>query len=176
MTLRSRRRERILRRCNERRAGHHVRVAESQKERVDRELIELLNELRVALPGVQVLFAFLLAIPFASHFDRVTDFERDVYFVALLAAVLSSGLLIAPSAYHRLLFRQAEKERLLLHANRLAIAGLTALAVSLLASILLVSEFLFGGVTASIVTSIGGLAIALLWYALPLRLRVSRES
>jgi hypothetical protein len=150
-------------------------VAETEKERVDRELIELLNELRVALPGVQVMFAFLLTIPFATRFGRVSDFQRDVYFVALLAAVLSSGLLIAPSAYHRLLFRQAEKERLLVHGNRLAIAGLTALAVSLLASIPLVSEFLFGAVTAGIVTGIGGVAIALLWYALPLRLRVSRE-
>ena len=77
-------------------------MAESEKEGVDRELIELLDELRVALPGVQVLFAFLLTIPFSG------GFERDVYFVALLAAVLSSGLLIAPSAYHRLLFRQAD--------------------------------------------------------------------
>jgi Family of unknown function (DUF6328) len=151
-------------------------MSESQKERVDRELIELLNELRVALPGVQVLFAFLLAIPFAAKFDRTSDFERDVYFVALLAAVISSALLIAPSAYHRLLFRQAEKERLLLHANRLAVAGLTTLAIALLASILLVSEFLFGTVTAGIVTGIGGVTVAVLWYALPLRLRLTEES
>jgi hypothetical protein len=150
-------------------------VAESEKERFDRELIELLNELRVALPGVQVLFAFLLTIPFAGRFARTTDFQRDMYFVALLAAVMSSVLLIAPSAYHRVLFRQAEKERLLVHANRLAIAGLTALAVALLASILLVSDFLFGALTAGIVTGIGGLMIAILWYAIPIRLRLSRE-
>jgi hypothetical protein len=150
-------------------------VAESQKERVDRELIELLNELRVALPGVQVLFAFLLTIPFTARFERVTEFERNIYFVALLAAVLSSALLIAPSAYHRLLFRQPEKEQLLLQSNRLAIAGLTMLAIALLASILLVSDYLFGAVTAGIVTGVGGLAVAVLWYAAPLRLRLSRE-
>jgi hypothetical protein len=148
-------------------------VSESEKERVDRELIELLNELRVALPGVQVLFAFLLTIPFSQRFANATDFERDVYFVALLSAVISSALLIAPSAYHRLLFRQAEKERLLFHANRLAIAGLTSLAVSLLASVLLVSEYLFGFVTAGIVTGVGAVLIAVIWYAVPLRLRLS---
>jgi hypothetical protein len=147
-------------------------MTESRKERVDRELIELLNELRVALPGVQVLFAFLLSIPFANRFARVDDFQRDVYFVALLSAMLSSGLLIAPSAYHRLLFRQSEKERILMHANLLAIAGLTALAVSLLACILLVSDFLFGRTTAWVVTGLGGATISTLWYALPLRLRV----
>jgi hypothetical protein len=81
-------------------------MAESEKERVDRELIELLNELRVALPGVQVLFAFLLTIPFARGFPGTTRAERDVYFVALVSAVVSTVLLMAPSAYHRILFRQ----------------------------------------------------------------------
>jgi hypothetical protein len=175
MPSRSPRGLRILR-CRCGRGGHEARVAESRKERVDRELIELLNELRVALPGVQVLFAFLLTIPFSSRFGRATAFQRDIYFVALLAAVLSSSLLIAPSAYHRLLFRHPDKERLLLHANRLAIGGLSALAVALLASILLVSDFLFGAVTAGVVTGLGTLTVAGLWYALPLRVRLSRGS
>ena len=93
------------------------------KEDLDRELIELLNELRVALPGVQVLFAFLLAVPFANGWTRVTDLQRDVFFVAFLAAATSTILLIAPSAHHRLRWREGDKERILQRANDLAIAG-----------------------------------------------------
>jgi hypothetical protein len=146
--------------------------AESEKQRIDRELIELLNELRVALPGVQVLFAFLLTIPFSRGFPDTTDFERDVYFVALLAAVVSTALLIAPGAYHRILFRQHDKERLLQHANRLALAGLASLAVSLLSSVLLVSHYLFGSLTAAVATVIGAALIGTLWYGVPLWLRL----
>src|SRR6059058_4200036 len=90
---------------------------ESRHERVNRELIELLNELRVALPGVQVLFAFLLTVPFTQRFGKTTEIERDIYFVTLILAALSSVLLIAPSSQHRLLFRKRDKERLLLRAN-----------------------------------------------------------
>src|SRR6187399_1338300 len=85
---------------------------EGKSERIDRELIELLNELRVALPGVQVLFAFLLAVPFAQGWTHTTTFQRDLYFGTLLATALSSALLIAPSAYHRINFRLRDKERL----------------------------------------------------------------
>ena len=87
---------------------------ESTSERIDRELIELLNELRVALPGVQVLFAFLLAVPFAQRFGTVTSFQRGLFFAVLMCTAVSSILLIAPSAYHRLHFRQHNKEELLL--------------------------------------------------------------
>src|SRR5438309_6046704 len=97
---------------------------ESQKERRDRELIELLNELRVALPGVQVLFAFLLIVPFSNGFPRMTSLQRDVYFVAFLCALVSAVLLIAPSIHHRLRFRAQYKEQLLLRANRLTIVGM----------------------------------------------------
>ena len=145
---------------------------ENEKQRIDRELIELLNELRVALPGVQVLFAFLLTIPFARGFPQTTHLQRDVYFVALLAAVLSTALLIAPSAYHRILFRQAEKERLLSHANRLALAGLASLAVSLLASVFLVTDFLFGSVATVIVVVMGAAVLVLLWSAIPVWIRL----
>src|SRR5213595_3851650 len=96
---------------------------ETPKERADRELIELLNELRVALPGVQVLFAFLLAVPFANGWTRVTDLQRDVFFVAFLATAAASILLIAPSSYHRLRWREGDKEHMLVTSNRLAIAG-----------------------------------------------------
>src|SRR5437764_5244862 len=90
---------------------------ETRHERIDRELIELLNELRVALPGVQVLFAFLLTVPFTQRFGHTTAIERDIYFVTLILAALSCVLLIAPSSQHRLLFRKRDKEALLLRSN-----------------------------------------------------------
>src|SRR5437762_4910954 len=97
---------------------------ETPKERHDRELIELLNELRVALPGVQVLFAFLLAVPFANSFPKLSAVDRDVFFAAFVAAALSTVLLIAPSSYHRLRWRQHDKERMLVISNALTISGL----------------------------------------------------
>jgi membrane associated rhomboid family serine protease len=140
---------------------------ETPKERADRELIELLNELRVALPGVQVLFAFLLAVPFARGWSRTSAFQRDVFFVAFVSAALSSALLIAPSSYHRLRFRAPDKARLVMTANALAIAGLVALAVSIVAVVLLVADFVFGDTVAVAATaSIAG-AFAALWYGLP---------
>ena len=144
---------------------------ESDKERIDRELIELLNELRVALPGVQVLFAFLLTIPFSRGWPQTTRLEHDLFFLELLAAVASTVLLMAPGAYHRILFRHHDKERLLLHANRLAIAGMAALAVALGASLYLVAEYVFSSAAAAIVTGVGGGLVAVLWYALPLWIR-----
>ena len=96
---------------------------EGPKERVDRELIELLNELRVALPGVQVLFAFLLILPFSQRFREVTSAQRGVYFGAFVCTAVATALFIAPSSYHRLQFRQKDKERMLLSANKMAIAG-----------------------------------------------------
>src|SRR3954468_5668489 len=93
---------------------------ETPKQRHDRELIELLNELRVALPGVQVLFAFLLAVPFAQGWQKTTAFQRDVFFVAFLATAIASALLIAPSAYHRLRWRVEDKGRIVRISNRLA--------------------------------------------------------
>jgi hypothetical protein len=151
---------------------------ESEKERVDRELIELLNELRVALPGVQVLFAFLLTIPFARGFPQTTEAERDIYFVALVSAVISTVLLMAPSAYHRILFRQQTKEQLLMHGNVLAIAGMASLAVSLGTSLFLVAHYVFDSTTAAVVTAIAAVGIAVLWYVVPLwiRFRTSRAS
>lgn len=107
---------------------------EDQKERVDRELIELLNELRVALPGVQVLFAFLLTVPFTERFGRATALQRSVYFATLLLTTASSVLLIAPTPYHRLRFRAPDKEQLLFTSNRLAIVGLGLLASAMTGS------------------------------------------
>src|SRR5262245_65327148 len=107
-------------------------MPESSEERQNRELIELLNELRIALPGVQVLFAFLLAVPFASGWARVTNFQRDVFFVAFLCTAAATILLIAPSTYHRLRWREHDKEHMLVTANRLTIWGSVFLAHVLL--------------------------------------------
>ena len=134
---------------------------ESQKERVDRELIELLNELRVALPGVQVLFAFLLIVPFSQRFTAASDLQRGLYFVALVAAAVASGLLIAPAAQHRILFRKHDKANLLERSNRMAIAGVIALAVAICAVIVLAVDFLFG-LGRSLPTG-GAIAVLLLW-------------
>lgn len=144
---------------------------ETPKERHDRELIELLNELRVAMPGVQVLFAFLLAVPFATGWERVGSFQRDVFVVAFLAAACSSALLIAPSSIHRIGWRISDKERIVRVSTTLAIAGLAALAVAVSASVLLVADFILGrGAAIAATACVGGL-IAATWYGLALALR-----
>ena len=117
---------------------------ESKKERVDRELIELLNEVRVALPGVQVLFAFLLVVPFNQRFLELTTAERWAYYAALLSTALAAALLIAPSSYHRLRFRHGDKEQMLLTSNRLLVSGLALAALSIALAVGLISEFVFG--------------------------------
>lgn len=148
---------------------------ESPKERVDRELVELLNELRVALPGIQVLFAFLLAVPFQQRFGSATHFQRDVYFVTLLSALVTTALLVAPAAMHRLNFRKHDKHRIIVIANRMAIAGLAGLAVALVGVVLLVSDVLFGPPTSIIASAVSGVVLAALWAAVPLLLRASGD-
>ena len=123
--------------------GSGRRQDESKAERVDRELIELLNELRVALPGVQVLFAFLLTVPFAQGFT--TSFQKDLFFGVLCCTMISAALLIAPSAWHRLHFRQQDKEHLVLTSNRLAIAGLGFLALAMIGAVMLIADYVFSG-------------------------------
>ena len=117
---------------------------ESEKDRVNRELIELLNELRVALPGVQVLFAFLLVLPFQNRFREIHGTTEAVYIVALVLTAAASGFLMAPSAYHRLNFRAQDKERMLFTANRFAIVGMGLLAVAVGCSLYVVVSFLYG--------------------------------
>jgi hypothetical protein len=150
------------------RDGHDDSPEESHKERINRELIELLNELRVALPGVQFLFAILLIVPFQQKVDQISDLQRGVYFVALASAALATALLIAPAAQHRLLFRQADKEGLLRRSNRSAVAGLVALGVAICSALLLVVDMVFS-LTLAWVTS-GALAVLLIWWwiAVPL--------
>jgi hypothetical protein len=144
------------------------REDETPKERADRELIELLNELRVVLPGVTVLFAFLLAVPFAKGWTRVTGFQRDVFVVAFLSTAVSVALLTAPSSYHRLRFRHGDKERMVRVGNRLSIVGIAASAVSLEAVVVLVMDFVVSRGAA--VAAAAGLfaVVASLWYGLPL--------
>ncbi len=143
-------------------------MPESAEERHNRELIELLNELRVALPGVQVLFAFLLAVPFANGFPKLSPTDRDVFFAAFVAAALSTVLLIAPSSYHRLRWRQHDKERLLVFSNALTIAGLLCLAVSITCVVFVITDFLFHRTWAATFTAIVGAAFLVLWYGVPL--------
>ena len=145
---------------------------EDAKERVDRELIELLNELRVALPGVQVLFAFMLVVPFSQGFSSLTSVERWIYFAAFIAAALGAALLIAPSSYHRLRFRQGDKERMLRTSNRLLLSGMAMVAVSTALSVGLISEVVFGTGVA-LVAGIGiGAWLGWFWYGLPLNRRL----
>ncbi len=145
-----------------------ARRRETKAERADRNLGELLQELRVALPGVQILFAFLLTVPFAQGFTKLNGDQRDLYFGVLMATALSTALLIAPTAYHRLLFRQRDKEHLVTISNRLAIAGLMVLAVAITGAVLLIADFLFQGAQAVIFTVVAGLFFVVLWVVLPL--------
>ena len=114
---------------------------ETPKQRVNRELIELLNEVRVALPGVQVLFAFLLTVPFASGWKKTTELQQDVYVCAVVTAAVAAVFMIAPSSYHRLLFRQPHKEHMLFTSNKLLIIGMVFLAVSICLCVFLVVDY-----------------------------------
>jgi amino acid transporter len=141
---------------------------ESREDRLNRELIELLNELRVALPGVQVLFAFLLAVPFASGFPKLSSLDRDVFFVAFIATALATAFLIAPSSYHRLRWREHDKERMLEISNWLTIAGLALLAVAIVATVFVITDYLFHHSWAAVVTAAIAVVFVALWYGLPL--------
>src|SRR3954465_8369840 len=151
---------------------------ETEKERLDRNLNELLGELRVALPGVQVLFAFLLTVPFQQGFQKATSFQQDVYLVTLLLTALATARLIPPSAYHRLEFRQGDKKHIVDVANGLAIAGFAVLAAAMSFAILLVTDYLFGPTTATICTAGAAVVLYGLWYVAPItrRRRRAREA
>ena len=148
---------------------------ETDDERLDRELDQLLQELRVAMPGVQVLFAFLLAVPFQQRFAQVTEFQRTVYFVTLLASAVASALFIAPTAYHRLMFRGRDKPRLVALSSRLALAGLVALAVAMNGVILLVTDVLFESTTVIITTVVSVVVFVGLWFVLGSVRRMSND-
>jgi Family of unknown function (DUF6328) len=148
---------------------------ESKEEKLNRELIELLNELRVALPGVQILFAFLLTVPFTQRFARATDLQKDVYFFTFLCAAASTALLIAPTAYHRLTWRQHDKEHLLKMSNRLSIAGTVFLAAAMSSTVFVVTDVLFEATVAAAVAAATAVFYAWFWYVMPL-IRRAKEN
>ena len=146
-------------------------TGDDEEERRDRQMIELLNELRIALPGVQILFAFLLTVPFSQRFTDLSSFHRDVFYVTLLATALSTGCLIAPSAAHRLRFHRGDREWLVESGNALLIAGLAFLAVAVGAAFLLITDLLFDGARVWIYSAVVWAAILGLWFGLPLTRR-----
>jgi hypothetical protein len=144
------------------------RPDETEAQRLDRNLDELLGGLRVALPGVQVLFAFLLVLPFQSRYNLVTGFQEAVYYVTLLATALASVCFIGPTARHRLRFRKEDKAYIVFSSNRLAIAGLVFLSVAFLGAIVLVSDFIFGAGAAIASGVVLSVAVVWTWFASPL--------
>ncbi|HEX6782901.1 MAG TPA: DUF6328 family protein [Solirubrobacterales bacterium] len=145
---------------------------ETEEERLDRNLSELLQELRVALPGVQVLFAFLLAVPFQQGFEDITNFQRDVYFGTLICTAIAAVMLISPSAYHRVTFRYQQKRRLVFYANRFSIVGLVFLALAMTGAIMLITNVLFSGTATWVVSGLAALAFGFFWFVLPLQRRL----
>ncbi|MDQ3739327.1 MAG: DUF6328 family protein [Actinomycetota bacterium] len=147
---------------------------ETPDERADRNMAELLQELRVALPGVQVLFAFLLAVPFQPKFAEVTAFQEKAYFVVLLLSAAATAFLIAPSSYHRLNFAQGDKPHIVRMASRLAVIGMALLALAMTGAVLLVTDYLFSSTTTAITSAATVLMFAFLWFVLPLARRAQR--
>jgi hypothetical protein len=145
---------------------------DDEQERLNRQLIELLNELRVALPGVQVLFAFLLAVPFQQRFSQTSDFEHYVYLVTLLASAAATAFLIAPTGYHRLLFQRGDRPTIIRKGTQMLIAGLACLAVAMTGAIYLVTDFIFSKATAVSVTVAAFVLFGWLWFGAALVRRV----
>jgi hypothetical protein len=149
---------------------------ETPAERHDRQLGELLQELRVSLPGVQVLFAFLLTVPFSSRFAETTEAQRDVYFATLMLTLAATVLLMAPPALHRILFRRGVKGEIVEIGHRLMLAGLVMLALALAGAAVLITDFLFGSRAATVAVGAATLvATGVLWALLPLLVRRRRR-
>jgi hypothetical protein len=149
---------------------------ETELERLDRNTIELVNELRVAGTGVQVMFAFLLIVPFNNRWSKVSSFDRYAYYVTLLCVATATILLIAPSIHHRLLFRRGDKEYIVQLGNRFAIAAAVFLAVGLVGILVLISNFVFGGALAPVVGACAALSVGAIWFVVPLRRRRRGET
>jgi hypothetical protein len=141
---------------------------ESRPQRLDRNTVELLNELRIAGTGIQVMFAFLLIVPFNTGWKQVDGFERTVYFVTLLVVAMSAFLLMAPPIHHRLLFRHGEKPFLIRVGNYMAISGMACLGLGFIGILVLVSDVVVGGAAPAIVGVLAAAVIAGLWFLLPL--------
>jgi Family of unknown function (DUF6328) len=146
-------------------------LSEDKKEQLDRELMEILNELRVMATGVQMLFGFLLAVAFSQRFGAVSSIDRGVYYATLLSTAMASTLLIAPAAHHRMLFRYNEKHHMILMANRLAIAGVMFLGVAITGVVFLITDVLFGSAATTVVTILATVIVVGLWFVIPLTRR-----
>jgi Family of unknown function (DUF6328) len=143
-------------------------MVEDRKGRVDRELIELLNEIRVVLPGAQVLFAFLLSLPFLARFDLLTRVDRDAYYAAFLCTALGTIMLMPPSANHRLRFREYDKEAMLFWFNRLVLIGSAFLAAAIALAVFLVTDMLFDQGWAALSAALVAAWVVIVWYVTPL--------
>jgi hypothetical protein len=137
-------------------------------EKTDRQIAELLQELRIALPGVQILFAFLLTVPFSQGFQRVTSFQRTLFFIVLLATAASTVCLIAPTATHRLRFHQHDRRYIIESANRLLIAGLVLLGIAIIGAVMLITDYLFGLDSHWIWPALIAVLLLALWFVRPL--------
>ena len=144
---------------------------ESRAERDDRNLAELMQELRVAGLGVQVLFGFLLSLPFTNRFVRLSHGQRELYLLTLVLASVSTALLLGPVAYHRLVFRRQQKESLVRAANLMAVLGLVCVGLAVSAAVLLVSSFVATGLSATLITAFVLVMFGGLWFAFPLSRR-----
>jgi hypothetical protein len=141
---------------------------DAERDRTERQMAELLGELRVALPGVQILFAFLLTVPFAQGFTRVTNFQKDLFFATLLCTAISTACLIAPTATHRLRFHKRDRKFIIEVAHKLTIAGLVFLALAILGAMSLITDFLYDGAARWIWPALVTVVIAVLWFVRPL--------
>src|SRR4051812_49563649 len=140
---------------------------EPEKKRWDRNFGDLLQELRVAQTGVQILFAFLLTLPFSNGFPKTTDFQRDAYVVALLSAAAATAMIISPVAFHRALFRQGRKPELVRYAHRMATGGLAFMLISMVSSVLLITDYLLNIWVAVVLTGIAAAFFVSFWVIIP---------
>jgi cobalamin synthase len=141
---------------------------EDDRERRDRQMLELLNELRVAIPGVQILFAFLLTVPFTQRFGDTSTFQRDVFYITLLATAASTICFLAPTAMHRLRLHKGDRAFLIETSNKLSIAGMVFLGIALGGAVLLITDVLFDGTRVWLYPALVVALLAVLWFALPL--------
>lgn len=148
-------------------SGKQEETGEDPQERTARELVELLQELRIVIPGVQVLFAFLLTVPFSQGFTKLDSLQRGVFFATLLCTAAATALLIAPSSHHRLLFRQGVREQRVKIGNVLAILGLVFLVPAMVGVLFVITDLIFGMVAAIVTTVLVALGFVLLWFVLP---------
>lgn len=154
--------------------GRPAGRSEEEQERLNRQMMELLNELRVAMPGVQVLFGFLLTVPFQQGWRRVTEFQENVYFVTLIAAAVATAFLIAPSAYHRVAFQTREKQNIVRTGTVQMLVGLLALGIAMNGAVLLVTDVLFDSGTTVVTVAVLGTLYATLWFGYGLVRRLQK--